>query len=420
MSTKRTLAKQSLLYVMANGVEALVPFLLVPILTRTLDQTDYGIWVLFVTYATFLRPFIGLTAQDAIRMRFFDLDQAQLDQYVHTIFFIMTAVMSFCAVAAFLLQDSLAVITKFPAGWMVSIVVTAFLFELFYTVLAIQQFHGRQMAFLYTQSIQAILSIVFISGFMLLGWGWEGVILGRMLGLASAVIAALAMLGYRVESFLRIPKRSYYRNITAFGVSYVPSGMIVMAMALIDKVVAAHYLGLEASAIYGVAALFASAYWVVNNGVLLAWTPWLFRKLRGESTRSRAEILSVSALYFATAAAAAAAIYLLSIWVAPHLLGEGFHEAIPLMRYIMLAILLQGFFMHNMKFLHHDKRVIVMSVCSIIALAMNAWLSILWATPYGVKGIMVATAISFGATFLLSGIVVVNAMLGSAAKADPA
>ena len=70
MKTKRTLAKQSVFYGAANGIEALVPFLLAPILTRILDPTDYGIWVLFITYATFLRPFIGLSAQDGIRMRF--------------------------------------------------------------------------------------------------------------------------------------------------------------------------------------------------------------------------------------------------------------------------------------------------------------------------------------------------------------
>ena len=87
-------------------------------------------------------------------------------------------------------------------------------------------------------------------------------------------------------------------------------------------------------------------------------------------------------------------IYVMSVWIAPILLGEAFHTAIPLMRYMMIAILLQGFYMHNMKFLHSYKKVITMSLCSALALVINIWLSISWAPEEGVRGIMLATIVS--------------------------
>jgi len=413
LKTKRTIAAHSLFYTIANGVEAMVPFLLAPILTRSLDQTEYGIWVLFVTYATFLRPLIGLTAQDAIRMRFYDFDQDQLDRFTHTVFFIMSNVMLIGVVVVFLFQDQLSVITKFPAAWMITIVIAAFLFEAFYTVLALHQFHGRRMAFLFTQIAQAIMSMVFILTLLWMDWGWQGVVVGRMMGMCAAAAFSLYSLGYTPKTFFRVPERSFYRNITLFGVFYVPSGMVIMAMALIDKMVAAHFINIAASALYGVAALFASAFWVVNNSFLMAWTPWLFRQLKGVEGTGLREIGAVSALYFVVSTLAAGTIYVISLFVAPILLGEDFHEAIPLMKYIMAAILLQGFFMHNMKFLHYRKSIIVMSVCSIVAIVMNAWLSILWAPVYGVIGIMQATALSFGAAFLLSGILVVAFVMDS-------
>jgi hypothetical protein len=73
----------------------------------------------------------------------------------------------------------------------------------------------------------------------------------------------------------------------------------------------------------------------------------------------------------------------------------------------MIAIVLQGFFIHNMKFLHFDKSIGVMSSCSALTIALNLWLSIAWAPTMGIRGIMLATAVSFGATFLISGILVV-------------
>jgi O-antigen/teichoic acid export membrane protein len=408
MKTKQTLAKHSIFYVLANGVEATVPFLLAPILTRSLDQTDFGLWVLFTTYATFLRPIIGLTAQDAIRMRFLDFDREQLKHFMHTLFFIMIAIMAAACGIVIAFQGTIAELTKFPGEWWVTIVASALLFELFYTVLALEQFHGRHREFLVIQVIQALLAMGFIAAFLVMGWGWKGVIIGRMVSLATATVVSLKMLDYPLLNFVRIPKRAFYRDVTRFGVFYAPSGMVIMAMALIDKMVAAHMLGVAASALYGVAALFASAFWVVNNSFLMAWTPWLFQRLRRQGQEKQNEIVSVSLLYFAAATCMASAIYVVSVWVAPVLLGAEFHEAIPLTRYMMAAILLQGFFMHNMKFLHHDKRILVMSFCSALALGLNLALSIAWAPTQGLPGIMIATVISFGAAFVVSGIMVLS------------
>ena len=409
---KKFLAMQSLFYAVANGIEALVPFLLAPILTRTLDPTDYGIWVLFITYATFLRPIVGLTTQDAIRMRFYDFDQKQLDQFTHTVLYVMTVMAILVSIVSFLFRDALAEAAMFPAGWLVSVVIAAFLFEVFYTALALQQFHNRRKAFLGTQVVQALLSIAFITAFLLDGWDWRGVILGRMLGMGAASLISLRSLGYGPSLFFRMPARSFYRNIATFSLLYWPSGMVVMAVAMTAKVVAAQYLGVEASAMYGVAALFASAYWVMNHSFVLAWTPWLFRKLKDAPVEGLREVLSVSLLYFVLASVAATGFYVVSLFAAPILLGEAFHTAIPLLKYIMVAIVLQGFFMHNMKFLHFDKSIGLMSAFSAVTIALNLWLSIRWAQSMGIEGIMLATAVSFGATFLASGVLVVARCVG--------
>lgn len=423
LKAKNFLAMQSLFYAVANSIEALVPFLLAPILTRTLDPTGYGIWVLFITYATFLRPLVGLTTQDAIRMRFYDFDQKQLEQFTHTALFVMSIMAVGASAVTLVFSDALASAAKFPAAWLISVVLAAFLFEAFYTVLALQQFHNRRKQFLLTQVVQAVLSLAFISAFLLSGWDWRGVVIGRMLSMAVATLYSLNSLGYSLPAFLRIPPRSFYRDIASFGVMYWPTGAVIMAVAMTDKVVAAHYLGVEASAMYGVAALFASAFWIVNYSFVMAWTPWLFRKLKAAPTDGMREVISVSMLYFVLAAIAAVMFYFVSLVAAPILLGEAFHSAIPLLRYIMLAIVLQGFFMHNMKFLHFHKSVGLMSACSALTIALNLWLSIRWAPEMGIRGIMLGTAVSFGATFLISGLLVVaryfNVQQGVKAVARP-
>ena len=307
----------------------------------------------------------------------------------------------------FLFREPLGEAAKFPAGWLVSVVLAAFLFEVFYTALALLQFHNRRKDFLATQVIQAVLSMTLVSAFLLAGWDWRGVVLGRMLGMGVATLISLRSLGYSPLQYFRIPPRSFYRDITSFAVVYWPAGMVIMAVAMTDKVVAAYYLGVEASGMYGVAALFASAFWIVNYSFVLAWTPWLFRKLKAAPTEGMREVVSVSMLYFVLASIAGVAFYFVSLVAAPILLGEAFHRAIPLLQFIMVAIVLQGFFIHNMKFLHFDKDIGLMSACSALTIVLNLWLSIRWAPTMGVRGIMIATAVSFGAAFLISGALIV-------------
>lgn len=174
---------------------------------------------------------------------------------------------------------------------------------------------------------------------------------------------------------------------------------------------------------YGVAALFASAYWIVNYSFVLAWTPWLFRKLKDAPTDGLREVGAVSLLYFVIASIAAVAFYFISLFVAPVVLGKAFHSAIPLLPYIMLAIVLQGFFIHNLKFLHFYKNVGLMSACSAATILLNLYLSMKWAPVSGVEGIMMATVVSFGAAFLVSGLLVIvrnaNFQLGVRAIARP-
>ncbi|MEO1731345.1 MAG: oligosaccharide flippase family protein [Pseudomonadota bacterium] len=407
LNAKWFLALQSLFYAFANSIEALVPILLAPILTRTLDPTGYGIWVLFVTYATFMRPIVGLTTQDAIRMRFYDFDRAKLDQFTHTALFVMLVLLTFVSLITVVFGETLAAATKFPQGWLIAIVGAAFLYEVFYTVLALQQFHNRRKAFLITQVAQASLSMIFIIGFLLSGWDWRGVILGRMLSMAIASLWSLHSLGFTLSSLFRIPERSFYRNIASFGVVYWPAGAVVMVVATTDKMIAAHYLGVEASAMFGVAWLFASAFWMVNHSFVLAWTPWLFQKLKISSREGMREVASVSALYFALAALAAAAFYFAAMLIAPIMLGEAFHEAIPLLRYAMLAIVMQGYFIHNMKFLHFDKSIEMMSACSLLTIAINLSASTLLLPNFGIAGIMLGTAFSFGAAFIISGAIII-------------
>ena len=118
----------SIFYSFANSIEALSPFLLAVLLTRLLQPQDYGIWVLFVSLVAFLRPVVNLTIQDALKMNFYEMDKAGRATFAISAFYLSTGSALFLGLGAVLLDSTFSALVKFPAPWVFSIVVAAYLY----------------------------------------------------------------------------------------------------------------------------------------------------------------------------------------------------------------------------------------------------------------------------------------------------
>ena len=116
----KNLAGISIFYSLANSLEAISPFFLAIILTRFLQPDEYGIWVLFLSLVAFSRPFVNLTIQDALRMNFYEMDEARRGTFVVSAFYLSSGATMLLGLGALLFGDTLSAWLKFPAGWVIS------------------------------------------------------------------------------------------------------------------------------------------------------------------------------------------------------------------------------------------------------------------------------------------------------------
>ena len=66
-----SLLKTASVYTMSNILNALIPFFLMPVLTRYLTPVDYGITSMMQVMIGFLNPFIGLNLHGAIAVKYY-------------------------------------------------------------------------------------------------------------------------------------------------------------------------------------------------------------------------------------------------------------------------------------------------------------------------------------------------------------
>jgi O-antigen/teichoic acid export membrane protein len=394
----------SIFYSVANSIEALSPFFLAILLTRLLEPEDYGLWILFVSLVAFLRPVVNLTIQDALKMHFYEMDRARQSSFVVSAFYLSSASALLLGLVAVLFDTTLAAWTKFPAPWLVAIVFGAYLYVNFYFILTFNQFAEKRGHFIALQLVQSISGFAIIALLVYRGLGWEGVILGKLAGLILACALGVLWLSGDLKLSLRFPQRDQFSNLVKFGLLYLPTGFGLVAVPLTDRLIISHLLGLGENGLYGVAALFGSALFVGINGFLHAWMPWLFQRLSKLQSDYRKEVSAVSLSFILLLPALGIFFYMVSMVVAPFLIGASFADSFALIPWAIAGTVAMGYFYHNQAFLHLRKAILPMSISSLTCILMNALLSYYGALLYGVAGVLAATIAAFLVSAVISGI----------------
>lgn len=403
---KRQLLKKiytsSLVYTLANSIEALAPFVLAIILTRRLSPDEYGIWVLFIALFTFLRPLISLSVQDALKMHYFELDRQSLSEFTLSSFAIISVMTLFFYCIAVFGKEYISAWVKFPDSWLTSIVLAAYLYSVFFFLLTLNQFKDNRKQFFLLHIIQSSVSIALVFAFVFSEGGWQGAILGKLGGLLMVSFTGAWWLVKDLKFEINTNFLLKLKEIIKFGLHYLPTGLSLVIIPFTDRMIITHFLGLNEVGLYGVSALFGSAFFIAINGFMYAWMPWLFRRLKEYDEQAQKDVRVVSMSFAVLLPISATIFHFFCLLIAPFIIGVSFYNAFVLIPWVLLAFVMQGYFFHNQAFLLFKKNTTLISTCSFFCIVLNIILSYLWAMSYGITGVILATAASYFLSWLLS------------------
>ena len=119
MNSVKTLLRNASVYTGANILNAGIPFLLLPVLTRVLSPTDYGTIAMFGIVVTIMGAFTGLSVHGAVGVRYFQLDRQRMPSYVGACLaiLIVSSAVVLCVVAVG--RPWLELITHVPGDWLI-------------------------------------------------------------------------------------------------------------------------------------------------------------------------------------------------------------------------------------------------------------------------------------------------------------
>jgi len=390
-------------YLGANVLNAGIPFLLLPILTRVLTPADYGIVAMFGVVLSVLGAFTGLSVHGAIGVRYFQLEKKKLAEYAGTCVGILVAstTVIFLTVAAF--GSWLTAVSGVPKDWLLLATVLSGFQFLANILLSLWLVVGQAIKYGVFQISQSLLNAGFsLILVLIVGLAWQGRVLGQ--ALAIGIFGIVALWWLLKDGWLKRPITWRTQSLDAlkFGVPLIPHVIGGLVISTAGQFLATNMFGISEAGIYVVGLQIGSAMGLISDAFVKSYSPWLYEKLKEGSIAGRHFIVGITYYIFLFFLFVSATASLGIFIIFPFIVGEEFLPARLLTAYFIFGngfvgmyYAVAGFFFFSSK----TKFISIVTISSGMISIVAMWTL---GQMFGLKGIALGYLSSQAIMFLLA------------------
>ncbi|OBU32391.1 oligosaccharide flippase family protein [Photobacterium phosphoreum] len=389
--------KGASVYLVSNLLNAVIPFLLLPILTRYLSPAEYGQIAIFQTLLAGIGTFIGLNAIGAANRKFYDgdIDETILRQFNGSCIQILIVSSIIAFIGIFLFKNQLSEFLAIPTSWILAAaVISAFGFI---TSMRLGQWQIRSQAKWFgvlqvsSSLVNMLLSLLFV---IVLTQGAQGRIDAQVItGILAAIIALLWLYKDKLLQ-IKVWKPQYIKEALSFGVPLIPHHVGFFLITAVDRFVINQKLGLTEAGIYMVAVQLSSAMGIVFDAINKAYIPWLFERLKRDEYDEKKQIVKYTYLFFVSVLIIAGIIFIIGPFFVTLIAGNQYIEAGKIIGLLCLGQTFGGMYLMVTNYIFYAKRTNLLSVVTIITGVINLCLLYLLVNKFGLVGAAIAFVIA--------------------------
>ncbi len=371
--------KHSFVYFCGNVINAVLPLLLMPLFTRYLSPTDYGILGTSGILVQFLTMAIGLNSSGLIVGSQFEGSREAQRQLVSTNLFVSAALAAFLSLCTLVAGELFQRVTKFPAPWAPAVVVLALagvIRAMYLCLLQARNEAGRFVGLqVLTTGSNLVLSVVLI---VAAGMRWQG----RMLAMlaSGALVAVISLYGLITRLKVLVPAfdQKALKSLLAFGVPLIPHALGGSVVTVAPTLYLNHLATVADTGLYSLGFRIASPVALVAGAANQAYMPALFSKLSRPESLDKLQLCRVLLRGSAGLIAAGLAYGFGARLFLPLLVGPRFYEAADYVLWLALAFAIHGAYFVFTNFVVYAKRTALIAwradfLAGIAILVLTPW-----------------------------------------------
>ncbi len=394
----RRLATTGAAYTAASILSKLIAVALLPLYTRHLTTTDYGLAEVLFAAVVSASIVVRLGLIEAV-LRFYYDEREEPDRIVGATFSGLFWLSTIGALVAlpFAAPLSRALLDPKPDEVQTAVELTrisigglwvATMFEYLLTLFRLDE---RARAYFVT-TIANVLSTIALTVVLVVavGDGARGLLVGSY---ATGAVFVVAMaLAQRRRLTLRVDP-GLLRRLLRFGLPTMPAEVSLYLLNFADRLIILRTLGAAEAGIYSLAVKFAQAVNVLVRGFQLAWPPLAY-SIRDDE-EARRTYATVITLFLAACSWLVVGLWLLAPYLARFFLAPKFFDAYEVVGLIAAAVTLYSLYMVMVVILGRTGRTEFNLPSALAALTSNVVLNLVLVPPLGIVGAGLALVASY-------------------------
>lgn len=391
-----SLFKASGIYTLASLLNASIPFLLLPLLTKYLSQSDFGFIAMFTTVTGFIMPFVSLNMEAAVQRRYYS-DKENLSEYIGNAIGISSICFIVVLFICLLCKSILVIYTGLPYRWILWGVV--YCFSQFFILLLLILYQVKIAPLKYgiiqisQSSLNFLVSILLIVGF---GLNWEGRLFAQIIssGLIAVTVIIILVINKQVNFKINY---SFIKHAVKFGSGLIPHTLGFSLIVLTNRIFLLKMVGIEETGLFSVASQVASIIGFFTIAFNNAYVPWLFSKLNENNWVVKKKIVKLTYIYFIMISLVGFLFYLSIPLFYRIFINGNFDLSLKYSFWIILGLVFQGMYFMVTNYIIYVEKTFYQAIITIIIGCLNIPINYLCIQLFGEVG----AAISFSSCFFL-------------------
>ena len=388
----------NVIYVLGGILNSVVPFLFLPILSRTLEPEEYGQMNLLLTVYALVMPFTSISLAGYLYKRYFDekniswkLFEKCFSVLIKWVLFVFLFSIIMCSAFYFFSIGSKLFLTYIPL-----LVLASFCNAIFICRLQIYTAQSKPYKFLLVQLSYTLLIFILTLCFLFfVDLNYLSRILGVVLVDTLYAISSFRSMKKEFTNTLIEIKVKEERDFIIYGFGLMPHLVASVLLSTADKIIITMSLSLSDLAVYAIAVQFTSILMVFTIGLNKEWSRQYFKLPDFRKQKKR-----MSVLLFLVALCGVF-LYLFKGVFYNIFVGESLRKGFDVVVVLIFSQIFHSVYIFVSVYIKHNGKTYVLSLLTLVSLLINVVVSLFLVNDYGLIGVAYGTLIGMFFKFVL-------------------
>lgn len=401
-----TLFRSSIIYSFFSILNAIGPFILLPVLSRHLSTDEYGYIAMFSVLISFFTPLMGLGINTSLPRFFYTLNEKEFIELLSVcLYFVILSLVPILLLSYFFreLIHQLTSLTYYKIALALLVSACQFIHTL---CLFYWQVKQKPISYGLFQLGYILLNLS-LSLYFVLGENYKSD--GRIYGW---LISALAMSIFCVIILLHKKLLVFSFNQILFNKALKFSSPLILHniggffLNIFDRVIINRIVGLDGAGLYAVAFQVASVFNVFLSACNTAYTPWLYSKLNSNTDICvKRKIVGLTYVSFGIILIFVLLFSIGAIYLFPYFVGSSFYKSQGLLPIMFLGFGFSGMYLLVANFIFFAQKTALIARNTIILGCINCVICYIFISNFGLKGAAISMCIANLLLFLSNWII---------------